>query len=329
MVVVGAAASAAAAPMSERQETIGIEREIERERVMPGTMTASRRRDLDEFIHLRRRRFRRGARPAACSTRGMQVRAFAPAPRLAPYVGVIRVVETREAATRLLIPEPSLTLGFRYGGSASLVGEDGAVVARMPEATLAGVGPARRMHTSAGGGIILAAFRPAGAAQFFAEPMHELHGRTVALDDLVPRRDIDRVAARIAAAPTTAARIALLTAFLESRLRPQPPDPVVGAALRAIEAARGLLRIAPLARALAISQDPFEKRFRRAVGATPKHLASLVRLRHAIAQHRPGVTTLARIATDAGYFDQSHFSREFRAVTGLAPGRFFRDERYC
>jgi AraC-like DNA-binding protein len=38
---------------------------------------------------------------------------------------------------------------------------------------------------------------------------------------------------------------------------------------------------------------------------------------------RPGAS-LAQLAQATGYFDQSHFSRGFQAVTGQPPGRFFR-----
>jgi AraC-like DNA-binding protein len=33
---------------------------------------------------------------------------------------------------------------------------------------------------------------------------------------------------------------------------------------------------------------------------------------------------LARLAADLGYTDQAHFTRDFRRVTGYAPGQFSR-----
>lgn len=39
--------------------------------------------------------------------------------------------------------------------------------------------------------------------------------------------------------------------------------------------------------------------------------------------------SLTRLSAEAGYFDQSHFIREFRAVTGEAPGRFFGNGDHC
>jgi AraC-like DNA-binding protein len=35
------------------------------------------------------------------------------------------------------------------------------------------------------------------------------------------------------------------------------------------------------------------------------------------------------VAHEAGYADQSHFNREFRAVTGSSPTRFFGGVEHC
>jgi methylphosphotriester-DNA--protein-cysteine methyltransferase len=63
-----------------------------------------------------------------------------------------------------------------------------------------------------------------------------------------------------------------------------------------------------------------EKRFRRTVGTTPKHFASLSRLRAVVDRYRPGMP-LGRLALEAGYDDQAHFNREFLAIVGAAAAR--------
>ncbi|SRR6266545_2592756 len=254
------------------------------------------------------------------------MRSVAPSPALAPFVRELMIVEVGDEVTRVRLPEPGLVLGIRYRGSASIVAGGG--VSRLPGTTLSGIaGTARRMRTSAGGAIVLARFRVGGAAQFFAEPLHELLGATIALDELVPHADLERTCSRVLEATADADRVAALESLLIARLRPLPADAVVSAAVRAIGDARGAIRIRELARRLGISQDPLEKRFRRAVGASPKQLARLLRLRNAIDAYRPGVS-LSRLALEAGFFDQSHFNREFRALTGEAPGRFLRAGEY-
>ena len=250
------------------------------------------------------------------------MRIHAPSAALAPFVRDFMIVDVSEETTRLRLPEPGLVLGVRYRGWASVLAGDTGT--RLPDVSLAAMtATARRMRTSAGGGVVLARFRPGGAAPFFADPLHELFGTTVPVDQLLSPGEADRIQSEVIRAPGDRQRVAALEAFLLARLRPGADDPVVTAAVRALDQARGAVRIAALARRLGISQDPLEKRFRRVVGASPKQFASLLRLRHAIDSYRPGAP-LTRLAQDAGYFDQSHFNREFRAVIGQAPGRFLR-----
>jgi len=182
--------------------------------------------------------------------------------------------------------------------------------------------------TAAGSGVVLAMFRETGAARFLAGPLHELSGRTLALDALVPRGELAALQERIVDAPDHRRRIACLEQFLLARLRPEPADPLAAAAVAAIQRTHGVLRIAALAHELGISQDPLEKRFRRIVGGSPKQLASILRVRRAIQLGRAGATW-STVACQAGYFDQSHFIREFRAIAGMPPTRFFRDVEHC
>lgn len=259
------------------------------------------------------------------------MRQLAPAPALATMVSDFMVVDVVRETTRLRLPEPGLVLGIRYRGAAELVrpgdpGGSGSSRAhrKLSDATLAGMSNrARWMRTLAGSGVILARFRPGGAARFFAEPLHELFGQTVSLEDILPAREIATLQGQVAEAHDDPARVAVLQSFLLHRLRASRPDDLVTAALTAIARARGSVRIRDLVRTLATSRDPFEKRFRRIVGASPKQFASLIRARHALATHRPGLS-LAALAAESGYFDESHLSRELRALTGLSPARFFR-----
>ena len=250
----------------------------------------------------------------------MRASTFAPSAPLAPFVRSITILEADDETLRTVLPDPGILLAIRWCGSASEVGDD--VRQRLPDAAITGIRRSvRRIYTAAGGGVVVVAFREAGAPAFFAEPLHEIFGETVGLDGLVAPMEIDRVSNELASAVDHRRRVAIVERFLLSRPRSPAPDALVAAAVDAIRTSHGAVRIGALADRLAISRDRFEKRFRRAVGTSPKMLASIHRLHRAVELFHGGMG-LTRLAIEAGYFDQSHLVRDFRSFTGRAPRAF-------
>jgi AraC-like DNA-binding protein len=189
-------------------------------------------------------------------------------------------------------------------------------------ATVSGLrGTVRRMVTPTQGVTVVAVFQPLAAARFLRAPLHELFGKVVALSDLVPRALLAEIEETLAAAPNAAAQLRALETFLLRLRRDEPDDALARQGLDEILRARGNVRIHALARQLGSSQDRFEKRFRRVVGASPKQVASIARFRAAVAARAAG-RSLTEVAHAAGYFDSAHLARVFRAVTGGPPGAF-------
>jgi AraC-like DNA-binding protein len=59
------------------------------------------------------------------------------------------------------------------------------------------------------------------------------------------------------------------------------------------------------------------------VGVSPKWVIQRYRLHEAAAQlSRADAPELADLPLQLGYFDQSHFIRDFKAVVGCAPGKY-------
>jgi AraC-like DNA-binding protein len=264
------------------------------------------------------------------------MKTFAPSAALAPFVRSFTIVETVEEATRTLIPDTGVLLALRYSGKATQL-EDGRATV-LPNATLTGLrNTARRMHTSAGGGMVVTAFREGGAASILREPLHALFSETVELGELGDRtlaEEIERARERMTTATDHATRVRIVERFLWEQFllqrvgREATRDALVTAAVRLIRDAGGSMSIASLGATLGVSQDRLEKRFRRTVGASPKQYASILRLRSAVVSYRTG-SNLARLSVDAGYYDQPHFIRAFRSATGVAPRQFFRAGDYC
>jgi transcriptional regulator GlxA family with amidase domain len=255
------------------------------------------------------------------------VRTFAPRRELSGFVRCFDVIETTEEMTRTLLPDAGLLVGLRYAGSATSL--DAEAPRSSPLNAIVGLrSTARRVHTSVGGGMILARLSTAHSGRFFGESVHELFGETLSLDQVARPHEVARAASRIMGAQDDAERVAIFEEFFLAISRPWRSDPLVLRALHAIDETSGSVRISALARVAALSQDALEKRFRRSVGATPKQYASIVRLRRAVQACEAG-RSLTQVALDAGYCDQSHFIRHFRQVTGEAPRGFLGSAEYC
>lgn len=70
-----------------------------------------------------------------------------------------------------------------------------------------------------------------------------------------------------------------------------------------------------------LSHRRFSTVFQQAVGLAPKRYCRVLRFQHAIAGVAAGAP-LGAVALDAGYSDQAHLTREFRALAGVSPGAY-------
>lgn len=257
-------------------------------------------------------------------TGAVTVTTVTPGPELRPYVRCFEIVEAHAPISRVLLPEPGLVLGVRYAGASSA---DGASIPT-GAAVLTGLRvKARRMTTQGGSGVVVAKFTETGAAALLDLPLHELFETVLPLEELLPSGEVARLGEDVCRSPGTAGKVEALGRFINSRLHPRP-DSLADRAVRSLHASAGSGRIADLARSLGVSQEVLEKRFRRQVGATPKQFASILRFRRAVEVHR-SARDLGTLALDAGYYDQAHFNRQFRFITGSAPGALLTSEDYC
>lgn len=82
----------------------------------------------------------------------------------------------------------------------------------------------------------------------------------------------------------------------------------------------GSARIASLAAEVALSERQFQRVFRYRVGLTPKQYARIRRFRGTLANILCAEPhTWGRVATDCGFADQAHLTREFTAFFGAPP----------
>ncbi|MBJ7328770.1 MAG: AraC family transcriptional regulator [Solirubrobacteraceae bacterium] len=224
---------------------------------------------------------------------------------------------------RLELPSGKVALIVGFGGDGWTLEHNGSTSAH--HAFVAGV-HGTAAYTEQTGTVtgIQADLTPLGAHRLLAMSMRDLAGEVVAFDDLLERDAGARsLPEQLAGAKDWRARLDLADAWLIGRIAAGPePAPGVEWAVGRLRATRGAVPVRALTEELGWSRRHLAERFREQVGVPPKALGRVLRFEHAIeilGRAGAGDTDLGRVALDCGYYDQSHFNRDFRDFSGMAP----------
>ncbi len=247
---------------------------------------------------------------------------FQPCTTLRPYISAIYTLQSSEPLGFCVLPQPNFTLSFTYRGEIHLQGNNAAY--RIPSAMInAGYDTYKRCYVAENTGIVVVKFKTCAVSSFFDFMEACKFSTAYRLDSLIAPEVLRDLEHGLAHAGSSRERVDLVEQFLCNRLRMANRDLLVADAAGKIREANGNLKIGALCKTLYISESQFEKRFRRAVGISAKKYASLIRI-GALLNDSKTDNNITGKAYEAGYFDQAHFIRDFKAYTGYTPLRFFK-----
>jgi AraC-like DNA-binding protein len=251
----------------------------------------------------------------------MKIERYTPPAILKPFIKSIMIIESESGMVNKILPDTSMVMAFRIKGNVIISNHTGEP---LPSFVLSGISTSpRSVMYARETSVILVLFNEGGIIPFIQFPIYELRDNTVSLSEFFSRQDINDLEIRLLEAVSNRKRIDVIEGFLISKLSDFKPDHIVNKAISYIRQANGKIKIYDLPRLVYLSMDALEKRFRSVTGTSPKHFASIVRLRHIINNYSVA-ESLTSTAYDADYFDQSHFTRDFKMFTGQTPSQFFR-----
>jgi len=204
-----------------------------------------------------------------------------------------------------------MDLIWRYGGRSSQLFVAGPDTA------------AQVSQTAAGTAFVGLRFRPGAAAAILGVPASELvDGRPDA--GALWGRAAAELARQLEGADPGGA-VAILEDAVRRRLATAPsPDPIVQQVVAALERAphRRPARIERLARTVGISERQLHRRCLAALGYGARTFTGIVRFQRFLElADGPGTHSLASLAAESGYADQSHLTREVHRLAGTTPAR--------
>jgi AraC-like DNA-binding protein len=245
-----------------------------------------------------------------------------PIDQLKPYIKQFVVSENDVENEYKVFPSSGLVIGFQYKGQLTAIKAQ--IENKLSSAGITGITDKYKVfRNSANIGTILVYFTEVGFTHFATHPANELFNLSLSLDDVFEKNGITEIEEKLAFAKTDKQRIKIVEQFLLSQLKHVQSDKLIIEAIKLIHQSNGTIRIKELNEKLCISQSPFEKRFRKIVGTTPKKFASIIRF-NSVLDNLDKSKSLTEICYENNFFDQAHFIKDFKQFTGATPEHFKR-----
>lgn len=161
------------------------------------------------------------------------------------------------------------------------------------------------------------------AAALLALPMRETTDTSIEAGLVLP--GADEVWDRLCEAPDFAARCRIVIPWLTGRVRARRETGLLAHACRSLGASRAVSAeesgVGTLAKSLYVSERHLRRLFVDQVGLTPSgylRLSRFAKSMHLLA----GCGSLTEVALGAGYYDQAHFCRDFKAISRITPTEY-------
>jgi len=116
----------------------------------------------------------------------------------------------------------------------------------------------------------------------------------------------------------------LVERFLLARLPdPDPRLATVAECMAAIRSSQDITKVEDVAARFGMSPRSLQRLFSQYVGVSPKWVIKRYRLHEAVERVAAGhPVNWSRLALDLGYFDQTHFIKDFKALVGKSPAEY-------
>jgi AraC-like DNA-binding protein len=178
--------------------------------------------------------------------------------------------------------------------------------------------------------LIGISFQPGGTIPFFPTTTHSFTNRETSLEDIWGNASED-LRNDLREAPTPPQKFAILESALLQRLtqsKTQQRTPIIDFALTHLHRSPGTTTITELTRNIGLSPRRLSQLFREQVGISPKLYCRIQRFQQAVQHIHSGADIhWAELALTCGYYDQSHFTNDFHAFSGLSPTHYSATQR--
>lgn len=168
-------------------------------------------------------------------------------------------------------------------------------------------------------------FKPGGTLPFFKIPAHEFAHRITRIGELLPYK-YQVLEDQIYHAATVEGCIGLMDGFFLKEGFFDQHTLTLNQGFMQLAASPNH-SIAGAVDQLNVNYKALERSFKEGVGLTPKEYLSIRRFNKSVQLlYSARYSSLTRLALDAGYYDQAHFNRSFKRLSGQTPSQFLKSQ---
>lgn len=192
-----------------------------------------------------------------------------------------------------------------------------------------GVTPETSSHVLEGRGKVVGVkFKPGGFYPFWKDSVANLTGHSIPLEDVFSI-DSQSLEEAVLSEKDNSKAVERVDAFLMKQLpKPDLNVQLVNEIVQLIQEDRSILKVEEAAQRAGMHVRTMQRLFERYIGISPKWIIKRYRLHEAAeAIEEEASLNWSQKSLDLGYYDQSHFIRDFKAILGCSPEEYIRELR--
>ena len=261
----------------------------------------------------------------------MDYRSYTPSADLSAVVKchwTLQVPAEMSGSRQRILPDGCVDMVFIFGDDIRRLAPDGTHVLQPRSMVLGQITEAFDVEPTGAVDSFAVRFYPHGFGCLVTLPLNELANRETPLERVFGTAEANALEQALLHAASTPERITIVEDFLRERLQRGPViDRVIQETVDILLRTKGTTAVGDIVHGDRTDRRRLERLFNRKVGVGPKQLAKVIRLQAALRNMLDGSeASLTRIAYESDYFDQAHFSKDFKEFTGVSPKVFLNSE---
>jgi len=169
--------------------------------------------------------------------------------------------------------------------------------------------------------------RPAAITEIFNVSMQSLVDTVVPFEEMVSC-DIQEMTGYIHQHKTAESIVQYLDSWFLNQLPGRGEYQCrINEIIKKIFSVNGMVTIKELSETSNISERQIERYFRKYIGLTPKFFCRIIRFNYLFDLMKKEDKRWTTLAYESGFFDQSHFIKDFKAFTGEDPSKYLFDQK--